>query len=181
MEGIFPHSLTCKHLVKSTALLSDPFQNYKKVKTGATCVADFSSVPQPYPKTSLCILVLPFVSEPYTMLLVSLCFYSSQTQRVKTLSCLSNTHHAHTELWDTSMRNSPPFNKHSARQNKPLEHPVIKIAVRESSVLIFAVAGFKAPRLSSLGLVFFHCPDPGIFSFNFLREVLRPPIWAEKS
>lgn len=115
------------------------------------------------------------ISQPYTVLLASLCLYTSQTQRVKTLSCLSKMHHAHAELWDTSMKNSPLFNKHSARQNKPLEHPVIKIAGRESSVLIFAVAGFKAPRLSSLGFLFFffHCPDPGIFSFNFLREAVE--------
>lgn len=31
-KGFFPHSLTCKHLAKSTALLSDPFQNYKKLR-----------------------------------------------------------------------------------------------------------------------------------------------------
>lgn len=68
------------------------------------------------------------------------------------LSCFSNTHHVHREHWETSMRNSPPFNKQPARQNKPPEHPVIKTTLRECSVLIFSVEGFKAPGLPSLGL-----------------------------
>lgn len=123
------------------------------------------------------------ISQPYTVLLASLCLYTSQTQRVKTLSCLSKMHHAHAELWDTSMKNSPLFNKHSARQNKPLEHPVIKIAGRESSVLIFAVAGFKAPRLSSLGFLVFFFPLPRSwnFFFQFFKRSCRGLPFGQKN
>lgn len=116
-EGIFSPQPDLQTLskVNSFALWSLP--ELQKVKTRAACVTDFSSVLQPYPKASLCLLILPFASEPYMLLLFFLCFWTSQTQWIKTLSCFSNTHRAHTEHWDTSMRNSPPF-KQTAPETK---------------------------------------------------------------
>lgn len=101
---------------------------------------------------------------------------------MKTLCCSAcSTHGALAEHWGTSMRNSPPFNKQPARQNKPPEHPVVTTTFGES--------GFPADDLFRGRIQGSQAANFGAFSIAQILEYLHaicfkklssPCIWGEK-